>query len=145
MCKIIARTSCKIDTLSNPEKERSFLVKRLIEVLTKLTPSRIERNKIIGVGIGVAGLVDVKSATILYSSSHPGWNGFSLKNMIEAKFSLPLFVDNEVKARTLGEKEFGEGKGIDNFVYVNVAEGINSRIIISNSLGSGSNRGSTSL
>ncbi|MBM6837915.1 ROK family protein, partial [Clostridium saudiense] len=48
------------------------------------------------------------------------------------KFEYPVFLDNDVRAIALGESLFGAAKRIDNFVAINISNGIGAGIIIDN-------------
>ena len=62
------------------------------------------------------------------------WENVNVKSILEEKFEYPVFLDNDVRAIALGESLFGAAKRIDNFVAINISNGIGAGIIIDNKL-----------
>jgi len=60
-----------------------------------------------------------------------------LAQIIKKKYGLPC-VDNDVKAATIAEKEFGIGKDTDDFVCINIGTGIAAGFVCNGRLLSGS-------
>jgi len=59
-----------------------------------------------------------------------------LAQIIKKKYGLPC-VDNDVKAATIAEKEFGIGKDTDDFVCINIGTGIAAGFVCNGRLLSG--------
>jgi glucokinase len=47
---------------------------------------------------------------------------------------IPIFMDNDVRVATLGEKYFGAGRGVDNLILITLGTGVGSGIIINGKL-----------
>lgn len=86
-------------------------------------------EEISGVGIGVAGIIDRKGGKVLISPNLPAVNGVSLVNIIEEKFRVPVFIENDANAAAFGEKWVGIGKDFSNFVLFTLGTGIGGGII----------------
>ena len=52
-----------------------------------------------------------------------------MKEILQNKFNIPVFVGNDVEVATIGEQKFGAGKGCADFVCVFVGTGIGSAIV----------------
>jgi len=74
-------------------------------------------RKVLGLGLAVPGLLDVESGTLLFGQNM-GWREVPIRRPLEAAFAFPIFVDNDAKASTIGERYFGVAQQCDNFVYV---------------------------
>jgi N-acetylglucosamine repressor len=92
-----------------------------------------------GIGIAISGVIDRHSGTVLFWPKVPGWTNVPLKRRIQAKYGLPVVVEDSVRTMALAEKKFGQAKGRSNFVYVVVSMGIGAAIYIHDQiyLGSG--------
>src|ERR1700752_1514500 len=63
------------------------------------------------IGIGVPSVVDVQRG-IVYDVIHiPSWKEVHLKELLETKYHIPVFVNNDANCCALGEYYFGKGKG----------------------------------
>lgn len=101
------------------------------------TISQVYQDDILGIGIGVPGLVDLRNNLVLDVTNIPSWDVVPLKQLIEEKFHKPVFVNNDSNCFALGEKHFGKGKPYRNFVGVTLGTGLGAGIIINNHLYSG--------
>jgi glucokinase len=88
------------------------------------------------IGIGVVGQVDLSSGywNTMYKE---GDRGIPLAQMIKKKYGLPCGVNNDVKAATIAEKEFGIGTKTDDFIYINIGTGIAAGFVCNGRLLSG--------
>jgi glucokinase len=87
---------------------------------------RLGREGVAGIGIGVAGLLDRGSMTVLKSPNLPSMSGKSFK---ELGFTLPMVVENDANAAALGERWMGAGREYRNFVLMTLGTGIGGGII----------------
>lgn len=87
---------------------------------------------IIGVGIGVPGLV-TNSQEIIFTPNL-SWDQPDLKSNVEARFNIPVIIENEANAGAYGEKLYGAGRNQDDQVYISAGIGIGTGIIIDGNL-----------
>jgi glucokinase len=93
------------------------------------------------IGIGVPSVVDVELG-IVYDVVHiPSWKEVHLKQILEEKYQVPVFVNNDANCFILGEYYFGKGKGVKNMVGLTIGTGLGAGIIINNQLYAGPNCG----
>ncbi len=96
-----------------------------------LTPDRIS-----GIGTGIPGLIDRKKGiqhwTLFYQKGN-----IPLRELIQQRFDIPVWVENDANAVTLAHQWFGHGRGIDNFLVVTIEDGVGMGIIVNGRLYSG--------
>ncbi|OSC67776.1 transcriptional regulator, partial [Streptomyces sp. BF-3] len=100
------------------------LVKRLIEA-TGIGP-----DKVIGVGLGVPGPIDVESGTLGSTSILPGWTGINPSEELSGRLGVPVYVDNDANLGALGELVWGSGRGVKDLAYIKVASGVGAGLVI---------------
>ncbi|MFF6793428.1 ROK family protein [Streptomyces filamentosus] len=100
------------------------LVTRLIEA------TGIGRDKVIGVGLGVPGPIDVSSGTLGSTSILPGWSGINPAEELSARLGVPVHVDNDANLGALGELVWGSGRGVRDLAYIKVASGVGAGLVI---------------
>lgn len=111
------------------------LVKTIIRTLLHEMPQ--SRYGIVGIGIGVAGMVDKDGSVLL--APNLGWKHVALKPEIEAEFKLPVIIENEANAGAYGEKQFGAGQNFQNIIYISAGIGIGVGIFLNDDLYQGKN------
>ncbi|MCZ0981671.1 ROK family transcriptional regulator [Streptomyces diastatochromogenes] len=100
------------------------LVKRLIRA-TGIGP-----DKVIGVGLGVPGPIDVSSGTLGSTSILPGWSGINPADELSGRLGVPVHVDNDANLGALGELVWGSGRGVKDLAYIKVASGVGAGLVI---------------
>jgi len=113
-------------------EDRAVIVERIIKAADKaIRKARILPEKIIGIGIGDVGMVD-KANGISISSAHyiPGWQDVPLKNILQRKFDIPVFLERDTNLMALAERWYGAGENVDNLLCISLRIGIGLGILI---------------
>ena len=106
------------------------IVASLGEAVTELIRAvRIPKRMLLGVGLGVAGIVD-GDAGLLRQSPFFGWRDVPLGEMVERVVRAPVYLDNDVNTLTIAEKWFGAGQGVDDFLTVTIGRGVGLGIVV---------------
>ena len=93
------------------------------------------------IGIGVPSVVDVEKG-IVYDVQHiPSWKEVHLKQILEEKYHIPVYVNNDANCFALGELYFGAGMGNKNLIGLTLGTGLGAGIIINSRLYAGPNCG----
>ena len=105
------------------------------ELIKKLTDSKptIKKKRIYGIGIAVAGLVDLNKNIVEYSPVFD-WSQVDIIEALESKVSYPIIFDNVTRLMALGGMCYGRGQMKQNFICINVGYGIGSGIIVNGKL-----------
>ena len=98
-------------------------------VLALLREGGLRKKQLLGVGLGLAGIVDSERG-LLRLSPYFGWRDVPLRELLQARLKVPIYVDNDVNTLTLAEKWFGAGQGVDNFLTVTVGRGVGLGIVV---------------
>ncbi len=101
--------------------------------------SGVEKSKLLGIGIGVPGIVDNKSGIIIDFASIHNMMNIKLREFLESRFKLPVFVDNDANTQALGEYWYGYSINCRNSIFVSCREGIGSGIIADGAILRGKN------
>lgn len=95
----------------------------IVKMLSKLLDENVA-----GIGIGVPGMAD-KEGIVYDLQNIPAWKEVHLKSILEAKFNIPVFVDNDANCFALGEYRFGANAGIDDLVGLSLGTGMGAGIV----------------
>ncbi|MBI5964031.1 MAG: ROK family transcriptional regulator [Chloroflexi bacterium] len=105
---------------------------------------KISKKQLLGVGVGLAGIVDANEG-ILRQSPIYGWDNVPLRQMLQSKLNVPIYIENDVNTLTLTERWFGPGQGVDNFLTVTVGRGVGLGIVVNGQFYRGQNGGAGEL
>lgn len=89
-----------------------------------------------GLGIGAAGQINPSSGEVIYAPNLH-WKNAPLGKTIETALGLPVKVLNDVRAATVAELKFGNGKGLRNFGNIFIGTGVGSGWVINGELVNG--------
>lgn len=98
-------------------------------------------NNVKAIGIGVPSVVDVEEGIVYDVQYIPSWKEVHLKNYMEQRYGVPVFVNNDANCFALGEYYFGKGKGYNSMIGLTVGTGVGAGIIINKKLYAGYNCG----
>lgn len=113
--------SAKINQESKDPMDAVRLMMDLIEELMEETVK--------GIGVGVPGLVNRNRGIVYDVLNIPNWKEIPLKALLEEKFAVPVYVDNDANCFAMGEYRYGAFAGNDDFVGITLGTGMGSGII----------------
>jgi glucokinase-like ROK family protein len=122
---------------STPEDVLSGISEQVRDLIAT---HQIQRDQILGVGVGATGLVNYKTGVNILSPNL-GWENVPIQETLVGQLDLPVVVDNNVKAMALGEAFFGSGKKASSLAFVYGRTGVGSGIVMNNQLLRGANLG----
>lgn len=104
--------------------------------------SKLKNTKTKAIGIGVPSVVDKNKGIVYNVQNIKDWEEVHLKDLLEAEFNIPVYIDNDANCFAYGEKIFGKGRDFRNFVGITLGTGVGGGIIQNNHLLLDSNCGS---
>ncbi|MEP3296763.1 MAG: ROK family transcriptional regulator [Pseudoruegeria sp.] len=95
--------------------------------------ARLRLDQISGVGIGVAGIIDAPRGFVYWSPSMTERN-VELRDLVSARLSIPVFIDNDANLVAKAEQMFGLGKNVSDFIVITIEHGVGMGIVLDNEL-----------
>lgn len=93
----------------------------------------LQLQSISGIGIGLPGFIDSRSGKCCWTPLYQNEN-VPLKELIESRFDIPTYIENDTNTVTLAHQWFGEGRGHDHFLVVTIEDGIGMGIVVNGQL-----------
>ena len=123
---ILAHRAEEADIAAGPHRvlER---VESLFDELGREVPAGF--GPLWGIGIGVPGPVDFSAGRPVSPPIMPGWDGHPIRERLSQRHGVPVWVDNDVNIRALGEWRRGIAMGHRNVVWIKVGTGIGAGLI----------------
>ncbi|HRQ49741.1 MAG TPA: ROK family protein, partial [Agriterribacter sp.] len=115
-------------------------VQEVLQDIYDITDVLINES-VAGIGIGVPSMVDVEQGIVYDVQYIPSWKEVPLKKIMEERYGIPVFVNNDANCFALGEFYFGKGVGADHMIGLTIGTGIGAGIIINRRLYAGPNCG----
>jgi len=123
---VIAQRSFSINPGALPEFVLANVARSIEDCLLQ---ANCDRSRVLGVGVAMHGVVDPVTGVSVFAPNL-GWRDVNIRDLIESSVQLPVLVENDCNASTLGEYIFGAGKGEDSFIELILDYGIGSGFLL---------------
>jgi predicted NBD/HSP70 family sugar kinase len=121
---VLADDILELDPMSDGGAVADTVVRGLRGVLP-----RRDRD-LVGIGIAVPGVCDTATGAVVGSGQLPGLTGTTLSERVARRLGHRVLIDNDARAQALGEKWFGEGRGVPTFASVQTGHGLGVGLVI---------------
>jgi glucokinase len=135
------RAAQQIETRA--DQETQYVLDRIAGLINKLAAFSAQAHDtktglLLGVGIGIPGQVNAKEG-IVREAVNLGWDEVCLSQEIGERLDkeLPIWIDTDTNASTLGEFYYGAARNCQDFVYISIGSGLGAGIMVHGALVSG--------
>ena len=119
--KILLHGKAEICTRMSSEE----ILARIIEPIEKVLDGLQAMDRpVAALGFGDVGVVDSKKGVSLFSSPLPNWKDVPIAEHLNARFGLPVYVQDSSRLQCLAEAHYGVGKGVDGLLFIDLGVGI---------------------
>ena len=109
-------------------KRPSVVEGTIVEVVAELMKI-VGPETVAAVGIGAAGFVAADRATVVFAP-HLSWRHEPLREALQKRVAVPIFVDNDANAAAWAEWKFGAAQGESHVMMITLGTGIGGGILI---------------
>ncbi len=114
----------KVEVNTEPNKGKNAVIKNIVKAINS-----VMTKDVAGIGIGSPGPLDYRNGIIVKPKNIPLKN-VNLKKVLEKKFKIPVFVDNDANCFSFGEALYGSGKNYDCVIGLTIGTGVGGGIVI---------------
>ena len=94
-----------------------------------------------GLGVGVPSVIDLETGVVTDVQNIPSWKKVELRARLEARYGLPVLLNNDANCFAVGEKHFGKVRPFANAVGLIVGTGLGAGVIVNGRLYNGAHCG----
>lgn len=121
---VIARGSFSTST----HKETDSYIEALYEEIRRVAESAVGGiDRISAIGIGAPAIN--RNQEVAFCENLPWKMPVPLGRLARERFGIPVAVDNDANAATIGEMIYGVAKGLKNFICITLGTGVGSGIV----------------
>ncbi len=128
--KLVDRQIIAIQAGLSNEKFLTILKEGIYEMMDE---NHQHKEKIIGVGVAMHGVVDIETGTSLFAPNLH-LRDIPIKQALEAEFEFVVKVENDARSMALGEAWFGDSVALDSMMTVNIGRGVGAGLIVNGKL-----------
>src|SRR5579872_1863498 len=119
-----------ITTGTEVKRGRDSVINEMCLAIQSLANKYLDSRKLVGIGIGVPGIIEMERGTIRQAPNLPGWGDYPVKHEIEQRLGTTVFLENDANAATLGEKWLGAARDVDAVALLTLGTGVGGGIVI---------------
>ena len=121
-------------TVSYPTFEQALpLILKHVQGFRQQRPDK----RFIGVGIALPGPFSVEGMTAVGPTAMSGWDDPGIPLRLQQAVELPVLIENDATAATMGERLYGIASDLNNFVHLFIGSGLGAGLYLDNRLYSG--------
>ncbi|MFH1838031.1 MAG: ROK family protein [Candidatus Kuenenbacteria bacterium] len=118
----------KIKVATQIEKNKKIVLQNICNIIKKIWN---KNKKIKKICIGFAGQIDYKKDIVINATNFSkDFKNIPLKKILEKKFKIPVFLNNDAQCFVFGESIFGAGKKFNTILGFTLGTGIGTGITI---------------
>jgi glucokinase len=108
------------------------VVRDMCEGIDALRSNHNGGRRLIGIGIGAPGPMQLPEGTLRNPPNLPGWDGFKLRQAIESALGTPVQIESDANLAALAEQKLGAGKThrINSLCVLTLGTGVGSGLIL---------------
>ncbi|CAB4964691.1 MAG: ROK family protein [Actinobacteria bacterium] len=123
---ILERVYLPHDVGSGPDETLTVVIAEFDAILQKREDFNVQ---LWGIGIGIPGPVEFATGRAVSPPIMPGWNEFDIRRVLQDRYGVPVWIDNDVNVMALGELRAGAAVGHRDVVVVKLSTGIGAGLI----------------
>ena len=119
--QVLHREKIQFETLDTEK-----LIEYSCEVIDRILEIEPEAA---GIGIASIGPVDINEGEILNAVRFYGIQNVPILDILKERYLIPVYFDHDNNSAALAEKLYGIGKGISDFIFLGISDGVGSGIV----------------
>ena len=86
--------------------------------------------ELIGGGFGIPGAIELDRGIVSQSPNFPGWEDFDIRSRLQKGLHMPIFIENDANAFSLGEGWLGAAEDVKDFCCLTLGTGVGGGIVL---------------
>ena len=125
----------KLQTLTDNELEASQMMDLLASLARQLMEeTHLTADDVRGIGAAFPSFIDYRNGYVVETSNILSLNDLPVRDLLNERLNLPVYLENDANAAALAEHELGAGRGHDDMIYVTISTGIGGALILNGKL-----------
>ncbi len=136
----IGGTKCAVvlsDEKGSIVKKERFATKSKDETLQEIFSAVERMGGADAIGISCGGPLDAERGIILSPPNLPGWDAVPIVAMLQERFGIPAYLQNDANACALAEYHYGAGRGSRSMVFFTFGTGLGAGLVLDGRLYAG--------
>lgn len=109
---------------------KDHVIHEMCNAIRSLAAKYRDSSALQGIGIGVPGIIDMKTGMLRESPNLPGWAETPVKDDIERLLGTRVILENDANVAALGEKWLGAARDVDDMAMLTLGTGVGGGVVL---------------
>jgi glucokinase len=109
---------------------RDRVINDMCDAIQHLAAKHQDSKTLEGIGIGVPGIIDMRTGMIRESPNLPGWADSPVRSEIEKRLGTRVVLDNDANVAAFGEKWLGAARNFEDMAMLTLGTGVGGGIVL---------------
>jgi glucokinase len=120
----------KITTSTQVARGRDQVIDEMCTAIQEVVSKQKNAGELAGIGIGVPGIIEMKTGMLRESPNLPGWHNYPVRDEIQRRLKTTVILENDANAAALGEKWLGAAAGVDDMCMFTLGTGVGGGVVM---------------
>src|SRR6266849_2618049 len=103
---------------------KDHVIDEMCSAIQQLSAKYRSAASLQGIGIGVPGIIDMKTGMLRESPNLPDWADSPVREQIEQRLGTRVILENDANAAALGEKWLGAARDVEDMAILTLGTGV---------------------
>jgi glucokinase len=118
---------------------RDRVIGEMCDAIQRMSDKYKHSAPLLGIGIGVPGIVDIRNGTVREAVNLPGWGNYPVRAEIERRLKTIVILENDANVAALGEKWLGAARGFSDMAMLTLGTGVGGGLVLGDAIWHGAN------
>ncbi len=120
----------KITTSTQVARGRDQVIGEMCVAIQEVVSKQRAAGELAGIGIGVPGIIEMKTGMLRESPNLPGWHNYPVRDEIQNRLKTTVVLENDANAAAMGEKWLGAAAGVDDMCMFTLGTGVGGGVVM---------------
>jgi glucokinase len=109
---------------------RDRVVNDMCAAIQQVSGKHRDSGTLLGIGIGVPGIIDMKTGMVHESPNLPDWADYPARDEIERRLNTRVILENDANAAAFGEKWLGAAREFEDMAMLTLGTGVGGGLVL---------------
>ena len=120
----------KISLSTRTARGRDHVINEMCDAIRQVTSRHKHAGQLLGIGIGVPGILDIRTGFLREVPNLPGWSDTHVETEIERRLKTKVVIENDANAAALGEQWLGAGRHLHDLAIFTLGTGVGGGMVL---------------
>lgn len=129
----------KVTLGTKVSRGRDCVIADMCDAIQGLSDKFKDSAPLLGIGIGVPGIIDMRTGIVCESPNLQDWVGYPARAAIEQRLKTVVILENDANVAALGEQWLGAAREFSDMVMLTLGTGVGGGLVLGGEIWRGSN------